>query len=113
MSLSKNQIMFIAGFGIIAVLVIGTLAFVPGEFGGSDGSGGDVAEGDYGYEPWTGDLFSIITGDPDYELPGEIESMLFAVQAAIGALIIGFFAGIIYAGKKAEKAKNAEAQASE
>ena len=102
MALSKNQIIYIAGFGAIAVLVIGTLAFVPGEFGGSDGSGGDAAENDYGYTPWTGDLFSIITGDPDYELPGEIESMLFAVQAAIGAIIIGFCIGMTYAKKKDE-----------
>jgi cobalt transport protein len=29
----------------------------------------------------------------DYELPGETESMLFALQAAIGAVLIGFFIG--------------------
>ncbi len=108
MELTKNQIMFIAGFAVIAVLVIGTLAFATPKdaeepFGGSDGEGGGVAE-DAGYTPWTGDLFSIITGDSEYELPGEIESMLFAVQAAIGAIIIGFFVGVVYSDKKKQQA---------
>ena len=36
-------------------------------------------------------LFTGIFGD--YELPGENDSMLFALQAAIGAIIIGYFIG--------------------
>ena len=89
--MDKTQKMFVIGFAIIAVLVIGTLAFglsQGDEFGGSDDSGGGVAE-DYGYEPWTGNWME----DLGFELPGETESLLFAVQAAIGAIIIGFVIG--------------------
>ena len=99
MALTNNQKLYIGCFAVIIVLCVCTLAFANGEFGGSDDAGGGVAE-DAGYEPWTGDILTIITGDPDYELPGETESCLFAVQAAIGALIIGYFIGSNAAMKK-------------
>jgi cobalt/nickel transport protein len=35
------------------------------------------------------------------ELPGEIESLLFAIQAAIGAVIIGYFIGSARSKKQA------------
>ena len=55
-----------------------------GYFGGSDDQGSDgVVE--TGYEPW----FHSFWEPPS----GEIESLLFAVQAAIGAGIIGYFFG--------------------
>ena len=54
------------------------------EFSGADGNAADEIESS-GYEPW-------IT--PFWEPPsGEIESLLFSVQAAIGAVIIGYFVG--------------------
>lgn len=94
LALSKNQKLYIGCFAVIAVMCIATLAALSGdhEFGGSDDAGGEKAE-EYGYEPWTGDILTLITGDENYELPGETESMLFAVQAAIGAIIIGYFIG--------------------
>lgn len=55
-----------------------------GYFGGSDDQAGDAIE-ETGYEPW----FSSIWEPPS----GEIESLLFALQAAIGALIIGYAFG--------------------
>lgn len=55
-----------------------------GYFGGSDGAAAEVIE-ESGYEP---------TSSPLWEPPsGEIESLLFALQAAIGAIIIGYFIG--------------------
>ena len=99
MALSNNQKLYIGCIAVIIVLSVGTLALVNGDFGGSDDSGGAAAE-DYGYEAWTGDILTIITGDPNYELPGETESLLFAVQAAIGAIIIGYFIGFNAAQKK-------------
>lgn len=108
MGLSKNQMLYIGCFAVIAVLCIGTLAMVDGDFGGSDDSGGSTASDDYGYEAWTGDILTIITGDPDYELPGETESLLFAVQAAIGAIIIGYFIGFNAANSKSKKSKDDE-----
>lgn len=100
----KNSTMYIVGFAIIAVLVVGTLLLVPGEFGGSDDSGGEAAES-YGYEPWTGNWMENI----GFELPGETESFLFAVQAAIGAVIIGYFIGMLNARRQANESKDSEA----
>ena len=55
-----------------------------GYFGGSDGQAGEVIE-QSGYKPWISSV---------WEPPsGEIESLLFALQAAIGALIIGYAFG--------------------
>ena len=55
-----------------------------GYFGGSDDAAGEAVEAS-GYEPWTQSI---------WEPPsGEIESLLFALQAAIGAIIIGYFFG--------------------
>lgn len=90
-----NKVLYIVGFAIIAILCVGTLLMVNGEFGGSDDAGGEVAE-DYGYEPWTDNWMA----DIGFELPGETESFLFAVQAAIGAIIIGYFIGTNAASKK-------------
>ena len=62
------------------------------EFGGADGQAEGVIE------ELTGGTFEPIA-DPIWEPPsGEIESLLFSLQAAIGALIIGYFFGY-YRGK--------------
>ena len=55
-----------------------------GYFGGADGAAGEAIE-ETGFEPW----FSSIWEPPS----GEIESLLFALQAAIGAIIIGYAFG--------------------
>ncbi|MBR1369952.1 cobalamin biosynthesis protein CbiN [Methanocalculus chunghsingensis] len=53
-------------------------------WGGADGAASDYIE-EMGYEPWA---------DPLWEPPsGEIESLLFALQAAIGAFVIGYIFG--------------------
>lgn len=75
------------GFLAIAVLVIATLAFADGEFGGADDAGGDAIGSLTDYTPWWDGIFG------SYELPGETESLLFALQAALGAIIIGYFIG--------------------
>lgn len=89
--MAESKTIYIAGFAIIALLVIALLAYgatQDWEFGGADdGAEGVVEEVDPGYEPWWNGIFG------DYELPGETESMLFALQAAIGAIIIGYFIG--------------------
>ncbi|CAB3287882.1 Cobalt transport protein CbiN [Methanocaldococcus lauensis] len=55
-----------------------------GYFEGSDDVGTEAIEST-GYHPW----FSPIWEPPS----GEIESLLFALQAAIGAIIIGYYVG--------------------
>lgn len=59
-----------------------------GYFGGADDAAGDAINESQGgkYQPW----FSSIWEPPS----GEIESLLFALQAAIGAIIIGYFFGL-------------------
>ncbi|MDD3857841.1 MAG: energy-coupling factor ABC transporter substrate-binding protein [Methanoculleus sp.] len=53
-------------------------------WGGADGAAAGLIEAS-GYEPWI---------EPFWEPPsGEIESLLFALQAAIGAVIIGYVFG--------------------
>ena len=73
---------------IIIILIIGIvpLLMVKSEFGGSDDKGEDIIkEINPDYEPWANNLI---------ELPGpETESLLFAVQAAIGAGVIGYVLG--------------------
>ena len=60
-------------------------------WGGADGSAAEIIE-EGGYEPWF---------DPIWEPPsGEIESLFFSLQAALGAIVIGYFFGY-YRGKKA------------
>ena len=55
-----------------------------GYFGGADDAAGEAIE-QTGFKPW----FSSIWEPPS----GEIESLLFALQAAIGAIIIGYAFG--------------------
>ena len=77
---------------IIALIIIVVAPFViyngqgedEGYFGGSDDAASQIIE-ESDYEPW----FSSIWEPPS----GEIESLLFALQAAIGAIIIGYAFG--------------------
>ena len=81
---------------VIAALFIGQFfigaAMNPdSEFGGADGQAGDFIS-ETGYEPFDPNI-------PKFEPPGgETESLLFALQAALGAIIIGYFFGY-YKGK--------------
>lgn len=77
---------------VILVIIIAIIPFMmfpgqgedDGKFGGADGAASEAIEG-LGYEPWFGSF---------WEPPsGEIESLLFALQAAIGAIIIGYYFG--------------------
>ena len=87
----NNKTLYVIGFGVIAILVIATLAYGAANgfgFGGADDGARDVVEKvDPGFQPWTNGIWG------DYELPSETASLLFALQAAIGAIIIGYFIG--------------------
>lgn len=72
---------------IAVALIVTPLVLKPGaEYGGSDGQAEDaITEISPDYKPWFSSL---------YEPPsGEIESLLFATQAALGAGIIGYYLG--------------------
>lgn len=65
-----------------------------GYFSGSDDQGSAAIEST-GYHPWISSI---------WEPPSpEIESLLFAVQAAIGALIVGYVLGYYHGQAKARK----------
>lgn len=90
---------------IILLLVI-LLAVLPlylkkdSEFGGADGQAEElITEINPDYEPW----FSSIWEPPS----GEIESLLFALQAALGAGVIGYYLGY-GKGKKQGKAEKVQ-----
>ncbi|MGI0484253.1 energy-coupling factor ABC transporter substrate-binding protein [Pantanalinema rosaneae CENA516] len=83
---------------IIAVLALAVLPliFVKGEYGGADGQAeAAIGEIQPGYEPWF---------KPLYEPPsGEVESLLFASQAALGAGVIGYVIGLYRGSSKRQE----------
>jgi cobalt/nickel transport protein len=87
----------------VIVLFIAAFAYVSSnqthEWGGADGQAEDVISDLTGgtYVPW----FQSIYTPPS----GEIESLLFALQAAIGSFIIGYFLGYYRARAKIKAAK--------
>ena len=79
---------------ILLVLVLIIMATVPllilkdAEFGGADGQAEEViTEINPDYEPWFSPLIEPASG--------EIESLLFSLQAAVGAGFIGYFYGFV------------------
>lgn len=94
----KKPIILLALVAIIVILPLvmySGLGEDEGYFVGADGAAGEAIE-ETGYEPW----FSSLWEPPS----GEIESLLFALQAAIGAIIIGYVLGY-YRGQDKEKSK--------
>jgi cobalt/nickel transport protein len=87
-------IVLVAIIAIVPLIMYSGLGEEEGYFGGADDMASEVIE-EIGYEPWYSSF---------WEPPSpEIESLLFAIQAAIGALIIGYFFGYWRAQKKYEK----------
>lgn len=84
----------------LALIIAGMPMFLLGgaEFEGTDaGAETVVAEQAPDYEPWF---------HPLAELPPEVESGLFALQAAIGAGIVGYVMGV-YRGRKIRESDRA------
>lgn len=80
----KKNVLLIA---LVVILAIFPLFLQKGaEFGGSDDQAeAAISKIDASYQPW----FSSIWEPPS----GEIESLLFCLQAAIGAGFVGYFIG--------------------
>lgn len=82
---------------LVILLAVFPLFILKGaEFGGADGKAEEVILAvKSGYQPWF---------KPLWEPPsGEIESLLFALQAAIGAGFIGYYFGQLKARKNADR----------
>lgn len=72
---------------VVGLATLPLLLLPDSEFGGADGMAeeliGEIAPG---YEPW----FAPLITPPG----GEVESLLFTLQAALGAGLIGYFFGL-------------------
>ncbi len=86
---------------LILILLVVLIAAVPlwllkdAEFSGADGMAEElITETHPDYEPWFSPIFEPASG--------EIESLLFALQAALGAGVIGFVLGRMTAKKPKE-----------
>ncbi|WP_330375376.1 energy-coupling factor ABC transporter substrate-binding protein [Inediibacterium massiliense] len=90
--MKKNMIL---GFLVIVIAVTPLLFLKNASFEGADAQAENtISEVDANYKPW----FSPIWEPPS----GEIESLLFSLQAAIGAGFIGYYFGYVK-GKKGNK----------
>ncbi len=73
---------------LVVMLSVPLLVLKDAEFGGADGQAEDaISEINPDYEPWFSPFIEPASG--------EIESLLFSLQAAIGAGIIGYFLGFV------------------
>lgn len=88
---------------IVVMLMAITPIFVlkDAEFGGSDDAGSVMIESiQEGYEPWFTPVLENAIGG---ELPGEVESLFFCLQTAIGVGVLAFCMGRMYERKKLGK----------
>lgn len=87
---TRNILLILA---LIILLIVPLLVLKDAEFSGSDGQAEEViTDINPDYEPWFSPLIEPASG--------EIESLLFSLQAAIGAGAIGYFYGFVK-GKRA------------
>ena len=93
--MSKKQVTTILVLVLVcaAILIFPLMTIRDSEFGGADGAAEEaIAAVDPDYEPWAESIV---------ELPGgETESLLFCLQTALGAVVIGFGFGYLVARKK-------------
>ncbi|MPM52240.1 Cobalt transport protein CbiN [bioreactor metagenome] len=78
---------------VLAIIIVPLITQKGEEFGGADGEAeGVITEINPEYEPWFSSIIEPASG--------EIESLLFASQAALGAGIIGYYIGTTRTKKK-------------
>jgi cobalt/nickel transport protein len=83
----KKQTVFFLVFIVIALAIVPLFMNPGSEFGGADGEAESaISEVAPNYQPWFEPLWS----PPG----GETESLLFALQAALGAGVIGYYFGV-------------------
>ena len=78
---------------VLAIIIIPQITQKGAEFGGADGEAeAAIGEINPDYEPWFSSFYEPASG--------EIESLLFASQAALGAGIVGYYIGTTKTKKK-------------
>ena len=83
---------------VVAIIIVPQITVKGAEFGGADGEAESViTEINPDYEPWFSSFYEPASG--------EIESLLFASQAALGAGIIGYYIGTTRTKKKMREEK--------
>ena len=89
---------------LVIVLIAAPLVIKQGaEFSGADGQAEEViAQIQPDYQPW----FQLLWEPPS----GEIESLLFALQAAIGSGFIGYYFGYARGRRSRDTAKGVESK---
>ncbi|MGI6031015.1 MAG: energy-coupling factor ABC transporter substrate-binding protein [Eubacteriales bacterium] len=102
---------------IVLLLVAAVIAIAPilmlgqkAEFGGADGAAGDAimeitGEGEE-YTPWFNPPIESLFADG---LPGELESLLFCLQAALGSGVFFYNLGVLRERSRQEKRKENQA----
>lgn len=77
---------YLLGLLAVAIILVSAILLNPNsDFSGTDDGGGDlIGDVDPDYEPWFENL---------WEPSGELQTLFFTLQAAIGALVIGYFLG--------------------
>lgn len=97
---SSVKLTFTLIFLVLAIIIVPLITQKGAEFGGADGEAeGIITEISPEYDPWFSSVIEPASG--------EIESLLFASQAAFGAGIIGYYVGTTRTKKKMrEEMKN-------
>ncbi|NLI92659.1 MAG: energy-coupling factor ABC transporter substrate-binding protein [Peptococcaceae bacterium] len=104
-AMKRENKSFTLKYNILLIALVIALAGIPvfvvkdAEFAGADAKAeAAITEINPDYQPW----FSSIWEPPS----GEIESLLFALQAALGAGFIGYYLGFVRGRSKRESEKN-------
>lgn len=96
--MSKRSVWMLVGVALIVLLPL----LKGGEFGGSDGEAAALIEQTEGFSAWF---------DPIWEPPsGEVESLFFTLQAALGALVIGYVIGRSHGRRRPEETERGTTQ---
>jgi cobalt/nickel transport protein len=98
--MTKKTVTVMVLAGLVVLIAVVPL-FVRGGagFGGSDTAARDMVHEIAGadYEPWADPVLETFLGGA---LPGELETLFFCIQTAIGAGVIAFCFGYLAAKKK-------------
>ena len=74
---------------VLAIIIVPQIIQKGAEFGGADGEAeAAITEINPDYQPWFSSLYEPASG--------EIESLLFASQAALGAGIVGYYISLVF-----------------